>query len=219
MSQAAVYGINSAVNSTFTCEGIHEKLFQWGHCDKDGRFIILFITPDSAFAFDSSDDTDLDNFTALSILYHSQDLNTTFATLANSMTNSIRQDSDNNLVVTDKVGTLHANIQVRWTFLIFSIVLVFANAVFLVMVIYYTHTAGLAVMCSDALPTVNLEKSVGPVLNKIRLRSGMEKAANFSMCNSCQVWRGKKAWWWWSCNIILWRWWPWNDKFREKFWD
>ena len=113
----------------------------------------------------------------MSILHHSQDLNVTFATLAKSMTNSIRENSDDNLVMTGKAGVLHVMYQVRWEFLILPIILVFANAVFLVIVIYYTRKSGLTVLGSGAVPTIGLGGSIGPVFDKVKLRSGMEKAA------------------------------------------
>lgn len=114
---------------------------------------------------------------AMQTLYKSQDLNATFATLAKSMTNCIRQDSDGSLVANSKLGTSHSLIQVHWGFLVLPIIMVLANAVFLVLVIYYTHTTGIAVMCSHVLPSVALGRRVGPFFDHVRLPSQMEEVA------------------------------------------
>lgn len=63
--------------------------------------------------------------------------------------------------------------------MIFSIILIFANVVFLVIVIYHTRKSGLAILCSDAISTINLEESIGFVFDKIKQRNGMKKAAKF----------------------------------------
>lgn len=46
-------------------------------------------------------------FNAMPFLYNSPDLNATFATLAQSITNNIQENSDDYLVKTDKVSTLY----------------------------------------------------------------------------------------------------------------
>ena len=114
---------------------------------------------------------------AMPFLYNSPDLNATFATLAKSITNSIRENSDDYLVKIGKVGTLHVMYQINWNFLILPIILVFVNAVFLTIVVYYTRKLNLAVLCSDALSIINFEGIIEPVFYQMKLRSQMEKTA------------------------------------------
>ena len=125
--------------------------------------------------------------TAMSFLYNSQDLNATFAALAKSMTNNIRENSDGNLVMTDKAGTLHVMYQIHWEYLTLSIFLIVANVAFLVIIIYYTRKSGLTILCSGAVSTLDFEESIGPVFNKIRLRSRMEKTAKFQQVRFISV--------------------------------
>lgn len=127
--------------------------------------------------FGYADDHSIHTSTAMPYLYHSQDLNAMFATLAKSMTNSIRENSDDNLVMTGKAGTLHVVYQVHREYLTLPIFLVFANAVFLVIVIYHTRKSSLAVLCSGTVPTVGLGGSIGPIFNEVKLQSRMEEAA------------------------------------------
>lgn len=110
-------------------------------------------------------------------LYQSQDLNATFATLAKSMTNCMRQDSDGNLVANGKLGTFHSLIQVHWGFFVLPAIMVLASAVFFALVIYYTHKTGIAILCSHVLPSVAFGRTVGPLFDHVRLPREMEEVA------------------------------------------
>lgn len=108
VSQAAVYGISSLMDTTFTRD----------KNENDSRLIYdceAFIRERTSLPGNGYVMYDDNHYSSegMKILYHSQDLNATFATFAKSMTNNIRQNSDDNLVMTGKVGTLHAKYQIR----------------------------------------------------------------------------------------------------------
>ena len=128
VSEAAVYGISNLMNTTFTrsaddedIAGAEAKMNKWAM--KDGNIAAC----DKSYSFTSSglleginaffgygyDNFTIQTSTAMPFLYHSQDLNATFATLAKSMTNNIRENSDDNLVMIDKADTLHVIYQVQ----------------------------------------------------------------------------------------------------------
>ena len=194
VSQEAVYGISNFMNTTFTRSPDDDDLTgaenAMNNCFLGNSTSVLVQGINTFFGHD--DDHEIHTSTAMPFLYHSQDLNATFATLAKSMTNSIRENSDENLVMTGKAGTLHVVYQVHWEYLILPIFLVFANAVFLVIVIYHTRKSGLAVLCTGAVPTVGLGGSIGPIFNEVRLRSRMEEAAKLQQVRFISVPREKQ---------------------------
>lgn len=176
VSIAPFFGISDIMNSTFS-DASNPSVWP-NHCDKDTTNHTFLDDPSGHnFVLGRPGDETANSSTALEVLYHSQDLNATFATLAQSMTSCIRANSDDNLVMTGKTGTLHVMYQVRWEFLILPFILVFVNTVFFVIVIYHTHKLGLAILCSDANSIVGFGGSIGPIFSKIKLRSQMEKAA------------------------------------------
>lgn len=179
VSQNAVYGINNFMNTTFTRSSDPNNdmnAVEWTLSD------CTFDFGNTAVNAAVGQDSFLENYTiytsqAMPFLFNSPDLNATFATLAKSIMNSIRENSDDYLVRTGKVGILHVMYQINWKFLILPIILVFANALFLMIVVYYTRKLNLAVLCSDALPVISFGGNIGPVFYKMKLRSQMEKAA------------------------------------------
>lgn len=188
VSQAAVYGISDLMNTTFT-GNVNAAVY--GIIDPDNTMEANYTlrhqyNPARGDAFwcynvanayvAESDDIEYSPI-AMQNLHYSQDLNVTFATLAKSMTNSIGENSDDNLVMTGQAGTLHVVYQIRWKYLILPIFLVFANAIFLIIVIFHTRKSGLAVLCSNAIPTLGFGGNIGPIFKKIRLRSRMIETA------------------------------------------
>lgn len=175
VSQTAVYGISSLMDTTFTSDQAWVPLRRG--CERDMAKRLFPGNIINAYAI--SIEHPLYTTEAMKILHHSYDLNATFATFATSMTNSIRENSDDNLVMIGKAGTLHAVYQIHWEFLILPFALVFVNVGFFVIVIYHTHKSDLAILCSGTLPTINFGGNIGPVFNKIKMRSRMEKMAKF----------------------------------------
>lgn len=179
VSQAAIYGISNLMETTFTENLGSDMPFESN--DYDGSESSYNVGNGGNAVVTNSDKLNY-HPPVMQNLHQSQDLNATFATLAKSMTNCIRENSDDNVVAIGKVGTVHPVIQVRWEFLILPFILILANAIFLAMVIYYTHMSGLAVLCSGALATLGLGESIGSDIfnfNKVRLRSRMEEAAKY----------------------------------------
>lgn len=118
VSQAAAYGISDFLNSTFTRspddDDITKAERRINLCENEynDNNSVLFLQGIN-FLFENDDDHIFHTSTAMSYLYYSQDLNATFATLAKSMTNSIRENSDDNLIMSDKVGILHVVYQIQ----------------------------------------------------------------------------------------------------------
>lgn len=116
--------------------------------------------------------------TAMQMLYNSQNLEATFASLAKSMTNNIRQNSDNNTVANGKEGKYMVLIRVRGWFLTLPVILVFGGAAFFVIVLHYTHNSKIAVWGTNALPIVALGGKIWPVFDYNDMRaSKMEEYA------------------------------------------
>jgi hypothetical protein len=208
VSQAAVYGISDLMNTTFT-GNVDAGVYGIIHMDNTtvtrnvkANYTLrhqygpacgdAFWCYNVANAYVSEGIDIKYSPTAMQNLHYSQDLNVTFATLAKSMTNSIRENSDDNLVMTGKAGTLQVVYQVHWEYLILPIILVLANAIFLTIVIFYTRKSGLAVLCSSAVPTLGFGGSIGPIFKEVRLRSRMIEAAKFQQIQFISVPKKKK---------------------------
>lgn len=162
MSQTAVYGISKAMNETFWTKPDVNKGVQVP------RFINAYVLNRDALTYSP---------TVMQILYNSSDLNATFSALAKSMTNSIRANSDAKLVQIGKAGSYNALIQVRWPYLILPALLTLAGGVFLIIVIHHTHAAGIAVWCSNAMPSVALGGRLGALFDDSLLLSRMGEIA------------------------------------------
>lgn len=115
---------------------------------------------------------------AMENLFKSQDLAATFATLAKSMTNNIRQNSDGHTVMNGKEGKYVILIRTRRWFLILPVVLVIGCTVFLAMVFCHTHKSRMEFWGTNALPIVVLGAKMGPVFddNDMRARSMTQDA-------------------------------------------
>ena len=197
VSQDAIYGISSLMDTMFTpspgSDKINKTEAEMNYCgNQPGNSSSVLVQGINALCSSRGDEMTYTS-TAMPFLCQSKDLNETFATLAKSMTNSIRENSDDNLVMTGKTGTLHVMYQARWEFLILPILLVVVNVVFLVTVIYYTRKSGLAVLCSDSIPVVGFGGSIGPIFKEIRLRSRMEEAAKLQKIQFISVPKEKQG--------------------------
>lgn len=113
---------------------------------------------------------------AMQSLYESKDLAATFATLAKSMTNNIRQNGQT--VISGKEGKYVVLIRVRGWFLILPIILIVAGAVFLTMILYYTRRSGIEFWGTNALPLVALGEKTRTVFDDENMKvSTMMKEA------------------------------------------
>ena len=102
---------------------------------------------------------------AMEILYSSQNLEATFSSLAKSLTNHIRQNSDNHTVILGKEGRNIVLIRVRAWFLTLPIIMILAGAVFLGIVLRYTHISEMNFWGTNTLPIVALGGKMGPIFD------------------------------------------------------
>ena len=153
VSQAAHYSIVNLLSDTF----VHFTGTDW-------------LTASVQRSNSSSGDANLYVPPAMQNLYNSPDLNATFATLAKSMTNNIRQNSDNHTVINGKAGEYVGLIRVRGWFLTLPVILIVGGAVFLGVVLYYTHVSGIEFWGTHALPIVALGGKMGPVFDDNDMR-------------------------------------------------
>ncbi|KAG8525261.1 uncharacterized protein KY384_008905 [Bacidia gigantensis] len=153
LSQAAIYGISDFMNTTFTTKGGPKSINSWVVSEPD-----LTYSP-----------------TAMQVLYSSKDLQSTFKTLAWSMSNSIRQNSDDNNFVSGMSGTYETHVRAHWYYFILPAVLVLAGAIFQAIVMIYTRKTKTEIWCSNVLPAVALGRKVGTVFDDAPLLSQMEK--------------------------------------------
>ena len=159
LSQAAVYSISDLMNSTFATH-LYQGI--------------------NAYVLRSADTEYIP--TAMQSLYNSRNLEGTFATLAQSMTNNIRQNDDNNTVASGKLGENVVLIQARGWFLALPVILVVGGAAFLAIVLYYTHKSKIAVWGTNVLPIVALGEKLRPVFDDIDMSAcQMEKDAKRSL--------------------------------------
>ena len=156
LSQAAVYSINDLMNATFATSGVSEGI--------------------NAYVLSSG--SMIYRPTVMQSLYDSQDLKGKFASLAQSMTNNIRQNDDNTTVASGKVGKYVVLIQVRGWFLALPVILVVGAAAFLAIVLYHTQNSKIAVWGTNVLPIAALGEKIRPVFNDNDMSaSQMEKDA------------------------------------------
>lgn len=161
LSQSAVYSINKAMNETFST-----KLDT--NSSQLPNFINAYVLSRGLVTYHP---------TVMQILHNSSDLDATFAALAKSMTNSIRANGDDNLVAIGEAGTDNTLIEVRWPYLVLPAILVIAGGVFLGIVIYHTHATGIAIWCSNVMPSVALGGTLGPNMTGSMLLSQMSEKA------------------------------------------
>ncbi|MCJ1347113.1 hypothetical protein MMC31_005334 [Peltigera leucophlebia] len=159
LSQAAIYSISDFMYATFATPIRKKGINAW----------VLH-------QFDYN--TTIYKPTAMQVLYNSQDLEATFASLAKSMTNNIRRNSDNNTVAYGKEGKYMVLIRIRGWFLMLPVILIFGGAAFFTIVLHYTNKCKIAFWGTNALPIVALGGKMGPVFNDNDMRaSKMEEYA------------------------------------------
>lgn len=163
ISQAAAYSIANSLREIFASGG-----------DDRGAAINAFVSRSD----ESSDDSLYYQPSAMQGLYNSQDLEATFATLAESMTNNIRQNSDNETVINGKEGKYVIVIRVREWFLTLPVILIVGSIIFLALVLHYIHTAGIEFWGTNVLPIVALGGKTGSIFDETDMRaSTMERDA------------------------------------------
>lgn len=164
LTQTAIYGIGKAMNETF--------LVIPAVNDTSGRtrFINSYVLArGGAVTYQP---------TVMQTLYSSPNLDATFAALAKSMTNAIRGNGDGSPAATGRAGTYHVLFEVNWPYLILPATLVLAGAAFLLTVIHRTRAAGIAVWCSNVMPSVALGARLGPIFDgdmRLSRMSGIAK--------------------------------------------
>jgi hypothetical protein len=155
LSQAAIYSISDLMYDTFTIkEGRGREGINANVLDSQGT---------------------LYSPTAMQSLYHSQDLEATFASLAKSMTNEIRKNSDNNTVANGREGRYIVVIRIRGWFLTLPVILIVGGAIFLAIVLHHTRKSKIAVWGTNALPVLALGGKMGPVFDDNDMRTNKMK--------------------------------------------
>lgn len=170
LSQTAIYSVSKLMNNIFA----------------EPRFLIKGA---NAIVYDheqieSHDEHEINsgrNYhpTAVQSLYHSQNVENTFAALARSMTNYIRQNSDNNTVIYGKEGKMTVVFRMQGRFLILPVILICGGVVFLAVTLYYTHKLKIPFWGTNALPIVALGGRLGSIFdgNDMMKTSTMEQQA------------------------------------------
>lgn len=162
ISQAAIYSISDLMKATFATQVRRKGI--------------------NAYVL-ASDGTTYSP-TAMQKLYNSQDLDATFASLAKSMTNNIRQNSDDSNVANGKEGKYLVLIRVRGWFLMLPVILILGGAAFLAIVLHYTHKSKIAVWGTNTLPIVALGGKMGPIFDKTDMSAS--KMENFAKRQTVQ---------------------------------
>lgn len=139
ISQVAVYGISKLLNDTFTVPSGGRKINAYALWGGDKNIYVP---------------------TVMQSLQSSPDLEATFASLAKSMTDNIRQNDDDGSVVMGKEGTYLLLIRVHFWFLTLPAFVIIVAAGFLVIVIHHTRTSDLEVWTTNALPVVALGRTI-----------------------------------------------------------
>ena len=173
LSQSAIYSVSKLMNNTF----VDLEYSDEGSYNAQVRYYFGWEFPDQF-----SPGINLSRSyhpTAMQSLYHSPNLEKTFASLAKSMTNSIRQNSDNNTVVYGNEGKLIVVFRIQGRFLILPVILIFGGAVFLVTTLYYTHKLDIPFWGTNALPIVAFGGRMGSIFddNDMIKTSTMEQQA------------------------------------------
>lgn len=153
LSQTAIYGIGKAMNETFLVTPTVN--------DTSGEIRTRFI---NSYVL-ARDGPVTYHPTVMQTLYYSPNLDATFAVLAKSMTNAIRDNGDDSPVATGRAGTDRVLFEVRWPYLILPATLVLAGATFLLTVILRTRAAGIAFWYSNVMPSVALGAQLGPIFD------------------------------------------------------
>ncbi|KAE9369962.1 hypothetical protein N431DRAFT_511930 [Stipitochalara longipes BDJ] len=112
---------------------------------------------------------------SMQLIYDSGDLNTTFAGLATSMTNSIRSNDDSGTLVEGTVGITVYNVRLKWMSL--PMIAVFGGFLLLALTVFYTHLRGLPIWKSSALSVMKVGSTTTNHLESETMVGGMEMKA------------------------------------------
>lgn len=114
---------------------------------------------------------------ALQPIYESDDINATFTALATSMSNSIRANSDDRLMVTGQKGVLVTLYVIRWAWLYPPFALVVTGYLVLALAARGTRKAQVPAWKSSSLATISQGQAFQYVLGEAYLTSAMEEKA------------------------------------------
>lgn len=164
LTQTTIYGIGKAMNETF--------LVTPAVNDTSGRtrFINSYVLARGGSVTYHP--------TVMQTLYSSPNPDATFAALAKSMANIIRGNGDGSPATTGRAGTYLVLFEVHWPSHILPATLVLAGTVFLLTVIHRSRAAGIAVRCSNVMPSVALGARLGPIFDgdmRLSRMSGIAK--------------------------------------------
>ena len=160
VSQGAIYSIAYLMDDTFTARSAGPKTVDV----TNAAAARSRVSPSGPMEYDPP---------AMDILYNSQNLTATFATLAKSMTNNIRKNSDGHTVIRGKEGQYVILIRIRGWFLTLPVMLIFNTVIFLALVLHYTHISGIEFWGTNALSIVALGGKMGPVFDENDMRASM----------------------------------------------
>lgn len=167
VSQAAILAIATSIYDTLA--SAYVKYEPSITNDYSGSYPIklnaLVKNPIDYFANFTSEGARVYGPPAMEALYNSPDLEATFSSLAKSLTNHIRQNSDNYTVIRGKEGHNVVLIRVRGWFLTVPIVMILFGAVFLGIILRYTHMSEMRFWGTNTLPIVALGGKMGPIFD------------------------------------------------------
>ncbi|KAH8777845.1 hypothetical protein F5883DRAFT_627033 [Diaporthe sp. PMI_573] len=174
ISQPAVDGISSYYQSTFA-----SKLFDFNINDaKRGRLNGYYVNSSISYDYEPS---------VMQTLFASQDLNTTFTTLAASMSNAIRTGSDATFdgvpnIVTGSKGELITFYRVVWPWISLHCFIVVTGVMFLLLTVRENRKHGRAVPMwkSSSLAVLNRGQEVAGILSGMQTLEQMEAMSKTS---------------------------------------
>lgn len=166
VSQAAILTIATLLSETLATPGIKSDFWDSNLI----KFNAAMAKPRDHFGNCTSDGPSLYFPSAMENLYYSQNLEATFSSLAKSLTNHIRQNSDNHTVIRGKEGRNIVLIRVRAWFLTLPIVMICVSACFLGLTLHYTRRSGMEFWGTNTLPIVAFGGKMGPILDDKDMR-------------------------------------------------
>jgi hypothetical protein len=114
------------------------------------------------------------------LLYNSNNLGELFDNVANSITNEMRQNADNQLSLSGELGTLKTVLDVRWAWIAFPGFLVVSSLLFFVVAMVESHRQAVPLWKSSTLAVLShgIEDKTRDPLTLIERVSGMEHEAD-----------------------------------------
>jgi hypothetical protein len=117
--------------------------------------------------------------TVTKLLYNSNDLGELFNNVANSITNEMRRNADNQPSLSGELGTLKTVLDVRWAWIAFPAFLVVSSLLFFVIAMVESHRQAVPLWKSSTLAVLchGIEEKVRDPFTSIERASGMEHEA------------------------------------------